>query len=120
MRMLLAYALVVVVFASVAVQAQAPAGGEFRVSSATAIGDARPVIAADASGSFVVTWLERSAVPPLKARWYDPLGVPRAGQVTVTGTSYHYGSHAGGSRFGSSVRSTNTAISSRETGAVGQ
>jgi hypothetical protein len=83
-RTLLAFALLGLVVASVAVQAQSPAGGEFRVNDATAAGDISAGVAADASGAFVVTWTDGSTAPAVRARQYDPRGVPRGAPFTVS------------------------------------
>jgi hypothetical protein len=87
-KTLLAYSLLVLVVAAVAVQAQAPAGGEFRVSNATASGDTRPRLSVDGRGEFVVTWVESSVTGTVRARRYDPLGVPRGGQFDVGTASF--------------------------------
>jgi hypothetical protein len=84
MRVLLSYVFVLALIASVAVQAQSPAGGEFRVGNATAVGDTLPSVAADASGAFVVTWNDNSVSRTVKARQFDPLGVPRTAPFVVS------------------------------------
>jgi S-layer family protein len=64
------------------VEAQVPAGGEFRVNDATASDLAFPRVAADPSGAFVVVWAD-DAKPAVFGRRFDPTGVPRGAEFRV-------------------------------------
>jgi hypothetical protein len=82
MKALVFYAFLVALVASVAVQAQSPAGGEFRVNDFTASTQRSPAVALDASGRFVVVW---STYPngQVRGRRFSPAGVPLAAEFLV-------------------------------------
>jgi hypothetical protein len=64
----------------------APRGGEFRVNTTTAGGQARPDVAADDTGGFVVVWQsagQDGSGYGVFAQRYDGAGLPRGGEFRV-------------------------------------
>ncbi|MFN8711062.1 MAG: hypothetical protein ACK50J_30695, partial [Planctomyces sp.] len=63
-----------------------PQGSEFPVNTTTANSQARPVVAMDADGDFVVTWqsnLQDGGFYGIYARKYNAAGVPQSGEIPV-------------------------------------
>jgi hypothetical protein len=57
---------------------------EFQVNTFTPGSQGPPSVAIDDSGDFVVAWNRGSSSPGGSARFYDPTGVPRTGELPVT------------------------------------
>jgi S-layer homology domain len=72
------------------VEAQVPAGGEFRVNDATDAPLSLPRVAADPTGAFVVVWSDYMPPAAIRGRRFDPTGAPRGVEFTVNETSVAY------------------------------
>ena len=93
MKALVFYALIVALVASVAVQAQAPAGGEFRVNNATSGLQTFPSVAVDPGGGFVIVWVETNSPPNvINGQRFDAQGTRRGAEfranVTTTANAF--------------------------------